>query len=53
VANPPAIEKLHETLTRTLFIRGTRDHEDNLAIEQYYRALPNIQFTAIEGEITC
>lgn len=46
---PPAIERLHEIVTRTLFIRGTRDHEDSLAIERHYRALPTITFAAIEG----
>lgn len=46
---PPAIERLHEISTRTLFIRGTRDHEDSVKIETHFRAVPNIQFVAVAG----
>ncbi|RIX59620.1 alpha/beta hydrolase [Paenibacillus nanensis] len=46
---PPAIERLHNLQARTLFVRGTRDHEDNVTIENHFRRVENIQFVAIEG----
>ncbi|MDQ0061467.1 alpha/beta fold hydrolase [Paenibacillus harenae] len=46
---PPAIERLHELRAKTLFVRGTRDHEDNVKIEKHFRKLENTRFVAIEG----
>ncbi|WP_284646255.1 alpha/beta fold hydrolase [Paenibacillus silviterrae] len=44
---PPAMERLHEIGSRTLFVRGTRDHEDSVRIETHYRVVPNIRFVEI------
>lgn len=46
---PPAIERLHELRARTLFVRGKRDHEDNVKIEKHFRKLENTRFVEIEG----
>lgn len=47
--NPPSIGRLHEIQAKTLFVRGTRDHEDTIKIAEHFRILPAIQFSAIEG----
>jgi len=46
---PPAIERLHELGARTLFIRGTLDHEDSSTIANHYRAAPTIRFAEVAG----
>jgi len=47
--NPPAIQRLHEIRAKTLFIRGSQDHEDLRKIEDHYRDVPHIQYVEIDG----
>ncbi|NOU85732.1 alpha/beta fold hydrolase [Paenibacillus sp. LMG 31460] len=46
---PPAIDRLDELRTRTLFIRGTLDHDDIFTIENHFRLVPNIKFVQVAG----
>ena len=48
-AQPPAIERLSELKAKTLFIIGTEDSEDILAIANLFKQVPDIRFAQIEG----
>lgn len=47
--NPPTIERLTEIKTETLFIVGTKDTADVLAIADLFRQLFHIQFVRIDN----
>ncbi|QIR39125.1 alpha/beta hydrolase [Tolypothrix sp. PCC 7910] len=46
---PPAISRLHELKTKTLFMIGTKDSEDLFRIVELFKQVPDIRFAEIEG----
>ena len=46
---PPAIERLNELKSKTLFIIGTQDSKDCFRIAELFKQVPDIRFTQIEG----
>ena len=48
-ADPPAIARLSELKTKTLFIIGTEDSEDLFRIADWFKQVPDIRFAQIEG----
>lgn len=48
-AQPPAIARLKEIQTKTLFMIGTKDMADNLHTAELFEQVPDIQFDQIEG----
>lgn len=46
---PPAIERLNELKSKTLFIIGTQESEDCYRIAEFFKRVPDIRFAQIEG----
>ncbi|BAY07907.1 alpha/beta fold hydrolase [Calothrix sp. NIES-2098] len=46
---PPAIARLHELQTQTLFIIGTKDSNDLFRIAELFKQVPDIRFAKIDG----